>query len=142
MKYIEIKAGKKEPYFSWVTDIEITQDNLEQLMRAGRARWKIENETFNTLKNQGYQMAHTFGHGKKNLSTVFSFMMMLAFLIDQIQLIGSTKFQKALKKAKSKTRLWFKMRSFFCNFLINDWDDLLLSISHKNVTASLVPDTS
>ncbi len=142
LKYIEIKAGKKETYFSWVTDIEITPDNLEQLMKAGRARWKIENETFNTLKNQGYQMEHNFGHGKKNLSTVFSFMMMLAFLIDQIQLIGSAKFQKALEKAKSKTRLWFKMRSFFCNFLINDWDDLMLSISHKNVAASLVPDTS
>ena len=54
-------------------------------MRAGRARWKIENETFNTLKNQDYCFEHNFGHGEKNLSTVFAFLMMLAFLIDQIQ---------------------------------------------------------
>ena len=54
-------------------------------MCAGRARWKIENETFNTLKNQGYCFEHNFGHGEKNLSTVFAFLMMLAFLIDQIQ---------------------------------------------------------
>jgi hypothetical protein len=30
-------------------------------MSGGRARWKIENETFNTLKNQGYQFEHNFG---------------------------------------------------------------------------------
>ena len=54
-------------------------------MRGGRARWKVENETFNTLKNQGYQFEHNFGHGKKNLHTVFAYLMMLAFLVDQIQ---------------------------------------------------------
>ena len=32
----------------------------------------VENETFNTLKNQGYQLEHNFGHGTKNLSTVFA----------------------------------------------------------------------
>jgi hypothetical protein len=142
LEYIELKDGKKQKYFSWVTDIDITKNNLQELMRAGRARWKIENETFNTLKNQGYHLEHNFGHGKKNLSTIFSFMMMLAFLIDQIQLIGSVKFQKALEKAKSKTRLWFKMRSYFCNFLINSWDDLFLSISNQPVPTQLIPNTS
>jgi hypothetical protein len=39
--------------FSWVTDLEITPDNAMEIMRCGRARWRIENETFNTLKNQG-----------------------------------------------------------------------------------------
>ena len=36
-------------------------------MRGGRARWKIENETFNTLKNQGYHFEHNYGHGKKSV---------------------------------------------------------------------------
>ena len=54
-------------------------------MRGGRARWKIENETFNTLKNLGYNFEHNYGHGKKYLSTVFGLLMMLAFLLDQIQ---------------------------------------------------------
>jgi len=49
-------------------------------MRAGRARWKIENETFNTLKNQGYHLEHNFGLGNRNLSAVFTILMMLAFL--------------------------------------------------------------
>ena len=48
--------------------IKITDNNLYELMRGGRARWKIENETFNTLKNQGYQFEHNFGHGKKKFA--------------------------------------------------------------------------
>lgn len=54
-------------------------------MRGARARWKLENETFNTLKNQGYHFGHNYGLGKQHLSEVFVFLMMLAFLIDQIQ---------------------------------------------------------
>jgi len=37
---------------SWVTDIHIDKGNIKDLVKGGRARWKIENETFNTLKNQ------------------------------------------------------------------------------------------
>lgn len=43
---------KRARYWSWVTDLEITEENVSEIMRAGRARWRIENETFNTLKNQ------------------------------------------------------------------------------------------
>jgi len=67
-------------HFSWITDFTLTKDNAYLIMRGGRARWKIENETFNTLKNQGYQFEHNFGHGKENLTTIFALLMMLAFL--------------------------------------------------------------
>jgi hypothetical protein len=69
--------------FSWVTDLEITRENARDIMRTGRCRWRIENETFNTLKNQGYNLGHNYGLGKKHLSGVFTILMMLAFLIDQ-----------------------------------------------------------
>ena len=71
--------------FDWITDFTITSKNFVKITHAGRARWKIENETFNTLKNQGYQFEHNFGHGKKYLTANFSVLMILAFLIDQIQ---------------------------------------------------------
>src|SRR5918998_1373581 len=32
-----------------------------RIMQGARARWRIENETFNTLKNQGYHFEHNFG---------------------------------------------------------------------------------
>lgn len=102
-----------EQHFSWITDITITQQNADALMRGGRARWKTENETFNTLKNQGYHFEHNFGHGQQHLSVVFANLMMLAFLVDQIQEAASLLFQAALAKVGSKIRLWEKMRAYF-----------------------------
>lgn len=45
------KTGKKEKHeFQWITNIEVTEKNLEELIAAGRGRWKIENEGFNNQK--------------------------------------------------------------------------------------------
>ncbi len=121
------KKGTK--HFVWVTDINLSKDNVFQIMIGGRARWKIENETFNTLKNQGYHFEHNFGHGKKHLSTVFAHLMLLAFLIDQIQQFCCETFQKALKKMEKKRRLWERLRSMFHNFIIKNWHDFLNAIA-------------
>ena len=102
--------------FSWVTDLTITSDNARHLVRGGRARWKIENETFNTLKNQGYQFGHNFGHGKQNLSTIFVMLMMLAFLVDQTQELCCPLFQAVRKKRGSRRSLWDHQRSHFRHF--------------------------
>jgi hypothetical protein len=64
---------------SWVTDLRVTKGTVYQLRRGERARWRIENETFNTLKNQGYHFEHNYGHGYQHLSVVFAVLMMLAF---------------------------------------------------------------
>jgi len=102
--------------FSWVTDLAITSDNARHLVRGGRARWKIENETFNTLKNQGYQFGHNFGHGKQNLSTIFVMLMMLAFLVDQTQELCCPLFQAVRKKRGTRRSLWDHLRSHFRHF--------------------------
>ena len=80
----------------------MTEENVLTLTKTGRARWRIENETFNTLKNQGYQFEHNFGHGYKNLSHVFGLLMFQAFLIDQVQQRCRGRFQQALAKARRK----------------------------------------
>jgi len=92
------------------------------LMRAERARWKIENETFNTLKNQGYHFEHNFGHGYRHLSTVLAHLMMLAFLIDQIQQRCCSLFQQAQAKAGRKSYFWEKVRGLFMHYLLPDWE--------------------
>jgi len=86
-------------------------------MRGGRARWKIENETFNTLKNQGYNLGHNYGLGEKHLAEVFAMLMMLAFLVDQIQQLCSHLFQLVWKKLESKKLLWESIRSYLKSFL-------------------------
>ena len=55
---------------SFITDLPVNADNVVDLAAAGRARWKIENETFNVLKTKGYNLEHNFGHGKENLAAV------------------------------------------------------------------------
>jgi hypothetical protein len=118
-------------HFSWVTDLLITADNVYPLAKIGRARWHIENETFNTLKNQGYQFEHNFGHGYKNLSHVFGLLMFLAFLIDQIQQRSCGLFREALAKAKRKIRFWAKLRFYFLEVQLDSWADLFSIIAKK-----------
>ena len=98
---------------TWITDIPISSLNCASLAQAGRARWKIENETFNTLKNQGYQYEHNFGHGKKHLAQNFAQLMFLAFLFDQIQQILDPLFKKALSICSTKKLLWLRVRQIF-----------------------------
>jgi hypothetical protein len=131
VEYWETKPNGKEQHFSWVTDLPVNEFTLFRIMKGGRARWKIENETFNTLKNQGYQFEHNFGHGNKNLSTVFAFLMMLAFFVDQAQQLCCKQFQQAWAEAKSKTLLWFKLKSIFCHFLVDNWSDVYRAIIEK-----------
>jgi len=63
----------------FITDWDITADNVAGLVDAGRARWKIENENNNVLKNRGYHMEHNFGHGRKHLASLLATMNLLAF---------------------------------------------------------------
>ena len=113
LEYWEIQEDGTTQHFSWVTDFEIIRDNAFQLMRGGRARWKIENETFNTLKNQGYHFEHNYGHGDNHLSVVFALLMMLAFLVDQIQQLACQLFRAVWQKEGSKTGMWEHMRALF-----------------------------
>lgn len=95
---------------SWITDVPIGPDNVADIAAAGRARWKIENETFNTLKNQGYHLEHNYGHGKKYLSTNFALLTVLAFLIDQIAQAKDHAMCKAMGRYKTKKAFWQRVR--------------------------------
>jgi len=125
--------GKQLYYNTWITDFQITTMNCYQIARGGRARWKIENETFNTLKNQGYHFEHNYGHGYNNLSTVFAMLMMLVFLIDQAEQICCGLFQGALKRLDSmKSRLWRHIKQLFETHIIPSWETLYRALIDKS----------
>jgi Transposase DDE domain len=107
------KSGAVLYEADWITDLELRAKTVAEVASGGRARWKIENETFNTLKNQGYQFEHNFGHGYENLCTNFALLMMLAFLTDQIQQRVNRLFHLALAEQKLLIRLWEKLREVF-----------------------------
>jgi hypothetical protein len=122
--YWQIKDDVIIKRFHKVTDLTVTTANVRQIMRGGRAYWKIENETFNTLKNQGYQFEHNFGHGQTHLSVVFALLMLLAFLVDQTQQIACRLFQAVLAKEGSRRALWDHMRALFFSLPFNAMEDI------------------
>ena len=124
IEYWELGEHKRQ-HFSWVTDLRVSQRNVYHLMRGGRARWKIENETFNTLKNQGYHFEHNYGHGTQHLSVVFAMVMMLAFLVDQTQQLCCALFQAVWAKLGSKRLLWERMRALFYDYALQSMRQLL-----------------
>jgi hypothetical protein len=127
IEYWEVGEHKVQ-HFSWVTDLRVSQRNVYHLMRGGRARWKIENETFNTLKNQGYHFEHNYGHGTQNLSVVFAMVMMLAFLVDQTQQLCCALFQAVWAKLGSKRLLWERMRALFYDYALQSMRQLLAAL--------------
>lgn len=118
----------KERIFSWVANIPVSTTNVLKITQGGRARWKIENETFNALKNLGYNFEHNYGHGKKHLSTVFCMLMMLAFLIDQVQEICCSVFQRCKNFAGTYRGLWMTMRTLFQYVFFSSWEIFYLTI--------------
>ena len=81
-------------------------------------------ETFNTLKNLGYNLEHNYGHGKQFLSTILCLLMLLAFLIDQIQGMTCSLFQGAKKQAGSFQGLWEETRALFKFMEWLSWEQL------------------
>lgn len=141
LEYWEIKNGQQR-IWSWVTNITLSRQTVQAVMRAGRARWKVENETFNTLKNQGYHLEHNFGHGEQHLATNFGYLTMLAFLVDQVQELCCRLFQAARQRFRSRTSLWERLRALVNDFYIPDWQTLWQALATGHAASLLTPNTS
>ncbi len=131
------RVEEKQRRFSWVTDLPVDSDSLMPVMRAARSRWRIENETFNTLKNQGYRFEHSFGHGKRHLTTVLAMTMMLAFLTDQIEAASCRVFAAALEARGRLRYLRERTRSYFHDFPVPDWRTLYAALTHGHAPVAL-----
>ncbi|MCB9090912.1 MAG: transposase [Halobacteriovoraceae bacterium] len=103
--WTEDQDGHQEYYNTWVTNTELTKRTAFEVSKSGRTYWRIENETHNTLKNQGYNLEHNYGHGEKHLCSVFTHLTLLAFLIDQINM-SCPKFSFLVEKLKTRVGAW------------------------------------
>ena len=127
--YTQIDKKGKKTIFTWVTNIAISKKTMFKIMKAGRARWKIENETFNTLKNLGYHFKHNFGHGQDHLSTMFAFLMLLAFLVDQIVQISCHIFRSIEYHITTKIKFWQSIKSIFHTIVCQSMDDIYRKVA-------------
>ncbi len=143
LDYEAQRPSGKVQTFTWVTDSPLHSDNLMRLLRGARARGKIENETFNTLKHQGYHFEHTLQHGYQHLSTVLAYLMLLACLIDPVQQHCCGLFQQGLVKQGCKRDVWETLRSVFSTWLLPDWETLYRALAYGVSPTVVVPyDTS
>ena len=118
--------------FSWVTDLPLDRDTVMPIMRAGRHRWAIENETIKTLKDRrGYNFEHNYGHGSNHLADVFPTFSTLALLMDQVQQFCCRLFQQARDYQKGNLYLWDSIRCFLRIFNFPDWRPFYLALSGK-----------
>lgn len=102
----------------------VSRERAIRMAQAGRSRWRIENNTYNTLKNQGYHSEHNYGHGKVNLSSVLAIWKLLAFLVDLVQQVCCRLCQSWERKHKTRRQLWQRMRSSVDCFVYGSFDQL------------------
>jgi len=90
--------------FVHITDLPINARNIVDASQTGRLRWKIENEGFNTLKNDGYGMEHQYARKSyPALKNYFQFMQM-AQIVHQLMTLN-TRFQETFMNAKNHPTL-------------------------------------
>ncbi len=107
---------------SWVTDLPMNGETIELLVKGARSRWKIENECFNTLKNQGYSLEHNFGHGKENLCFNIYLFILISFYFHQIFELTDHLYQACRKKFGSKRHMWETLRTYIKLFVFERWE--------------------
>jgi hypothetical protein len=133
---LTIFKGNKCTYRNaWVTDIPISTKNAIEMVRGGRARWKIENEGFNTLKNHGYHLEHNFGHGANNLSEAFFLLNLLAFFFHQIFELTDLLYQSARAEFSARVEFWNAIRSVFRFFFFESWEHILKKMNSPPISA-------
>jgi hypothetical protein len=125
--------------WTWVTDLTVSRGNVRLVARGGRTRWRIENETYNTLKNQGYHFEHNYGHGENHLAVVLAWLMMLAFLIDQVQQKCNPLFRQAWQRKGPKKELWEAVRHLFASFEVSSMREIYEAIAYGYVRPPLQP---
>ena len=120
--------GKRTYFNSFVTDLPITAQTVAELGAAGRARWKIENETFNVLKSSAHNLEHNFGHGKKTLASILATLNLLAFAFHTVSQLCVLAWRTALAARGARYRFFEHLRTITAYIVFSDWPHLLQSI--------------
>jgi hypothetical protein len=121
--------GKRTYHNSFATDLPVTAANVAELAACGRARWKIENETFNVLKTNGYNLEHNFGHGKETLASVLVALNLLAFALHTAARLAVLAWRVAVIARGATYRFFEHLRTVTAYVVFENWDHLLRSIA-------------
>jgi len=117
--------GKVTYKNSFSTNHSITDDTVVEIVRAGRTRWKVENENHNILKTKGYNLEHNFGHGKQHLASFLATLNILSLLFHTLLELLDQKYK--LLRAHLPTRKTFfdDLRALTRYLYFDSWEHLL-----------------
>lgn len=119
-------TGKEDYRNSFVTNHTVSVENVVPLAEDGRTRWKSENETNNTLKNQGYHFEHNFGHGEEHLANFLATLNLLAFLMHTLLDLLDEEYQLLRKELVTRVTFFKDLRALLRYMVFDSWDDLML----------------
>ncbi|MHB1952443.1 MAG: hypothetical protein ACYCOU_01745 [Sulfobacillus sp.] len=124
-----LDAKEKTTYDgAFVTSLPVTAENVVEIAACARARWKIENESFNVLKNHGYNLAHNFGHGKKYLARTFATMNLLAFAFHTACDCLETLWQQAREAIGTRARFFQELHIISAYVVFTSWTSLMITL--------------
>jgi hypothetical protein len=120
--------GKPTYDSAWVTSLNVSRENVAEIAACARARWKIENETFNVLKNNGYHLEHNFGHGKQHLAMIFAALNLLAFAFHTACDVSEKLWIAARQAKRSRARFFEHIRTITAYLVFPDWKTLMTTL--------------
>jgi len=118
-------TGKEIYRNSFVTNQIVSFENVVPLAQDGRTRWKSENETNNTLKNQGYHFEHNFGHGEEHLANFLATLNLLTFLLHTLLDLLDEEYQLLRKELVTRVDFFNDLRALLRYMVFDSWDDLM-----------------
>ena len=116
---------------AFITSIPIDQHNAAAIAHAGRARWKVENENLNTLKNQGYHLEHSFGHGHQYLANTLLCLNILAFLLHTFCFLAWDTFRLIRTKVGTRHAFFTHICTLSSYLLVRSWAELFNIMGKK-----------
>jgi hypothetical protein len=133
--------GKVTYHNAFITSLPIDTHSVAEIAACARARWKIENGSFNVMKNNGYGLEHNFGHGKDNLAMLFAAMNLLAFAFHTVCDLTDRLWITA-RLAKTKRQRFFEhLRTVTAYLVFPDWQSLLQTLITSHPPQSLTAKT-
>jgi hypothetical protein len=130
--------GKVTYSMAWVTSLPVSKNNVAEIVACGRARWKIENESFNVLKNHGYELEHNFGHGQKFLAMTLAALNLLAFAWHTMLELLEPPWQAAREAAAKRTSFFAHILMLTAYVVFPSWEVLLESLTTFTIPPELV----
>lgn len=124
LRITHAETGDDIYHNAWVTNHSISGANVAAVARVGRTRWKVENENINVLKNQGYHLAHNFGHGEAHLANTLFTLNLLAFLVHTILHLANHEY-RLLRETLAVRRTFFHDLKALTRYMVfNSWQHL------------------